>query len=47
MVNPDRVSGTADWVMRFEERTLDDIRALVGNDAEDDRRFATAAHVSQ
>lgn len=47
MVNPERVSGSADWVMRFEERTLDDIRALVGNDAEDDRRFATAARVSR
>jgi pimeloyl-ACP methyl ester carboxylesterase len=45
--NPHRVSGTADWVMRYEERTLDDIRALVGNDPEDDRRFATAARVSR
>jgi pimeloyl-ACP methyl ester carboxylesterase len=45
--NPNLVSGTADWVMRYEERTLDEIRALVGNDAEDDRRFATAARVSR
>jgi hypothetical protein len=42
--NPDLASG--DWVMRCEERTLDDIRALGGNDAADERRFATAARVS-
>ncbi len=41
----DLVSG--DWVMRCEERTLDDIRALGGNDAADERRFATAAKVSE
>jgi Protein of unknown function (DUF3141) len=39
------VSG--DWVMRCEARTLDDIRALGGNDAADERRFATAARVSE
>jgi pimeloyl-ACP methyl ester carboxylesterase len=39
------VSG--DWIMRCEARTLDDIRALGGNDAADDRRFATAARVSE
>ena len=33
--------------MRCEERTLDDIRALGGNDAADERRFATAARVSE
>ena len=38
---------TGDWVMRCEARTLDDIRALGGNDAADDRRFATAARVSE
>ncbi len=43
--NPDLVSG--DWVMRCEARTLDDIRALGGNDPEDERRFATAARVSE
>jgi hypothetical protein len=43
--NPDLVFG--DWVMRCEARTLDDIRALGGNDAADDRRFATAARVSE
>jgi hypothetical protein len=35
------------WVMRCEARTLDDIRALGGNDAADERRFATAARVSE
>ena len=33
--------------MRCEERGLDDIRALGGNDAADERRFATAARVSE
>jgi hypothetical protein len=44
-VNPDLVSGN--WVMRCEARTLDDIRALGGNDAADERRFATAARISE
>jgi hypothetical protein len=44
-VNPDLLSG--DWVMRCETRTLDDIRAYGGNDADDDRRFATVARVSE
>ena len=43
-VNPDLVS--EDWVMRCEARTLQNIRALGGNDAADERRFATAARVS-
>ena len=43
--NPDLVRGN--WVMRCEARTLDDIRALGGNDAADERRFATAARVSE
>jgi hypothetical protein len=34
------------YVVRFEKRGLSDIRALGGNDAEDDRRFATVAHLS-
>src|SRR5467141_4373093 len=42
--NPDLATG--EWVMRCEARTLDDIRALGGNDAADERRFATAARVS-
>jgi hypothetical protein len=41
----DLVSG--EWVMRCEQRTLDDIRALGGNDAADERCFATAARVSE
>lgn len=36
-----------DYVMRFERRTLDSLRALGGNDAEDERRFATVARVSE
>jgi hypothetical protein len=40
----DLVSG--EWIMRCEARTLDDIRVMGGNDAEDERRFATAARVS-
>jgi pimeloyl-ACP methyl ester carboxylesterase len=38
---------TGEWVMRCEERTLDDIRSLGTNDAADERRFATAARVSE
>src|SRR5262252_1153451 len=38
---------TGDWLMRCEMRTLDDIRALGANDAADERRFATAARVSE
>jgi pimeloyl-ACP methyl ester carboxylesterase len=38
---------TGDWLMRCEMRTLDDIRALGGNDAADERRFATAARISE
>jgi hypothetical protein len=38
---------TGNWIMRCERRTLDDIRALGGNDAADERRFATAARVSE
>ena len=45
IANPDLATGN--WVMRCEARTLDDIRALGGNDAADERRFATAARVSE
>ena len=38
---------TGDYLVRFEARTLDDIRALGGNNEEDDRRFAAAARVSE
>jgi hypothetical protein len=43
--NPDLASGK--WIMRCERRTLDDIRAMGGNSSEDERRFATAARVSE
>jgi pimeloyl-ACP methyl ester carboxylesterase len=35
------------WIMRCEQRTLDDIRAMGGNAPEDERRFAAAARVSE
>jgi hypothetical protein len=35
------------YLFRLEARSLDDIRALGGNDAADDRRFATAERVSE
>lgn len=35
------------WAMRCEARTRDDIRALGGNDTADERRFTTAARVSE
>jgi hypothetical protein len=38
---------TGEWVMRCEARTLDDIRALGGNDLADERKFAAAARVSE
>ena len=40
-VNPELTLG--EWVMRCEQRTLDDIRAMGGNSPEDERRFATTA----
>jgi hypothetical protein len=36
-----------EWITRFEARTLDDIRALGRNSAEDDRAFAAAARLSE
>jgi len=38
---------TGNWAMRCEARTLDDIAAMGGNDAEDDRRFAAASRLSE
>ena len=35
------------YIARFEERTLDDIRALGGNDDHDERCFATVARLSE
>ena len=43
--NQELVKG--DWAMRCEPRTLDDIRALGGHEIDDERRFATAARVSE
>jgi pimeloyl-ACP methyl ester carboxylesterase len=43
--NADLAAGK--WIMRCEQRTLDDIRAMGGNSPEDERRFATAARVSE
>jgi Protein of unknown function (DUF3141) len=42
--NPDLAQGR--WIMRCEQRTLDDLRAFGGNSPEDERRFATAKKVS-
>ncbi|SHN71404.1 Protein of unknown function [Bradyrhizobium erythrophlei] len=35
------------WIMRCEQRTLDDLRAMGGNSLDDERRFATAKRVSE
>ena len=43
--NPDLIEGK--YLFRLETRTLDDIRAFGGNDEADERRFATAARVSE
>ena len=43
--HPDLVTG--EWVMRCHERTFEDLRALGVNDAADERRYATAARVSE
>jgi len=43
--NPDLIEGR--YLFRLETRKLDDIRALGGNDAADERRFAAAARVSE
>ena len=46
MTDPAASLITGNYLVRFESRTLADIRALGGNDEEDDRRFATVARVS-
>lgn len=43
--NPQLVQGR--YLFRLESRTLNDIRALGGNAAEDDQRFATVARLSE
>jgi hypothetical protein len=45
VANPELVQG--DYLFSLEARAVADIRALVANDPEDDRRFATAAKVSE
>src|SRR6201996_7290000 len=35
------------WILRCEQRTPDDLRAMGGNSIEDERRFATAKRVSE
>lgn len=44
-VNSELVGG--DWVVRFEPRTMDDIRAIVQPSVENDRLFATVKRVSE
>ena len=43
--NPNLIEGK--YLFRLETRTLDDIRAFGGNDEADERRFATAARLSE
>ena len=43
--NPELAGGK--WIMRCEQRTLDHLRAMGGNTPEDERRFATAARISE
>jgi hypothetical protein len=45
MANPDLIVG--DWVVRFERRTLDDVKAIVQPDPENELRFATVRRVSE
>jgi pimeloyl-ACP methyl ester carboxylesterase len=43
--HPELVSG--EWIVRFERRTLNDIRAIVRPDPENERRFATVRRLSE
>ena len=45
VANPELVTG--DWIVRFEPRTLDDVRAIVHPDPENERRFAAVQRVSE
>jgi hypothetical protein len=36
-----------EWIVRFEPRTIEDLRAIVQPDAENERRFAAARRVSE
>jgi hypothetical protein len=44
-IHPELVSG--EWIVRFERRTLNDLRAIVRPDPENERRFATVRRVSE
>ena len=44
-IHPELVTG--EWIVRFERRTLNDIRAIVRPDRENERRFATVRRVSE
>ena len=44
-VHPEMVVG--DWIVRFEKRTLADVRAIVQPNPENERRFAAARKVSE
>jgi pimeloyl-ACP methyl ester carboxylesterase len=44
-ISQEAISG--DWIVRFEPRTLEDIRAIVRPDPENERRFATVRRVSE
>ena len=44
-IHPELVSG--EWIVRFERRTLDDIRAIVRPDRENESRFATVRRLSE
>lgn len=44
-IGEDRVVG--DWIVRFEPRTLADLRQIVQSDYEDERRFAAMRRLSQ
>ncbi len=43
--NPELIGG--DWIVRFEKRTLADVRAIVQPSPENEMRFATARRVSE
>lgn len=45
MDNPDLVVG--EWIVRFEPRTLDNIRSIVKPNPENERRFAAVKRVSE
>jgi pimeloyl-ACP methyl ester carboxylesterase len=45
VANPNLAGG--DWIVRFEPRTIDDVRAIVQPDLESERRFAAVRRVSE